>query len=159
LAHYAELSPEGKVIRVIVVSNTDCLKDTVKASYPELVTSLQTISGKTISKEALSAATAAPVAADVEWEDEKKGADFCTRLLGGRWVRTSYSSKDRFHYAGIGYTYDAVKDAFVPPQPYESWKLDAEANWQPPEKYPDDGKMYTWDEKTLSWLPMEGIKP
>ena len=50
----------------------------------------------------------------------------------GEWVQTSYNGNFRKHYAGIGYRYDSGLDAFVPPQPYASWTLDADANWQPP---------------------------
>lgn len=77
-------------------------------------------------------------------------------------VQTSYNTYGGQHpegrplrknYAGIGYTYNAVLDAFIPPQPYPSWLLDEETClWYPPVPYPDDGKMYIWDEATLSWV-------
>jgi len=61
----------------------------------------------------------------------------------------------RKNYAGIGYTYDAGKDAFIPPQPFPSWTLnDATCLWDSPVPYPDDGGMYEWDEATQSWLPV-----
>ena len=84
-------------------------------------------------------------------EKEHIGAAFCERLLGGRWVQTSYNGNKRKNYAGIGYRYDAALDAFVPPQPYPSWTLDANAKWQPPVPMPTDNKMYSWDETTTSW--------
>ncbi len=80
----------------------------------------------------------------------------------GAWIQTSYNTHGGVHknggtplrknYAGIGYTYDAAKDAFIPPQPYASWTLDdASCLWNAPVAMPTDGKPYTWDEATTSW--------
>ena len=86
-------------------------------------------------------------------ENEAIGIEFCTNLLGGRWVQTSYNANIRKNYAGIGYKYDATLDAFIPPQPFESWTLNEEtAQWEAPTPYPDDGKHYSWDEETTSWI-------
>lgn len=85
-------------------------------------------------------------------EKEHIGAAFCERLFGGTWKQTSYNGNFRKHYAGIGYTYNAVRDAFVPPQPYQSWTLDDDANWQPPVAMPTDGQRYAWDEATQAWV-------
>jgi hypothetical protein len=86
-------------------------------------------------------------------ENEAIGIEFCTNLLGGRWVQTSYNANIRKNYAGIGYKYDATLDAFIPPQPFESWTLNEEtAQWEAPTSYPDDGKRYSWDEATTSWV-------
>ena len=86
-------------------------------------------------------------------ENEAIGIEFCTNLLGGRWVQTSYNANIRKNYAGIGYKYDATLDAFIPPQPFESWILNEEtAQWEAPTPYPDDGKRYSWDEATTSWV-------
>ena len=86
-------------------------------------------------------------------ENEAIGIEFCTNLLGGRWVQTSYNANIRKNYAGIGYKYDATLDAFIPPQPFESWTLNEEtAQWESPTPYPDDGKRYSWDEATTSWV-------
>ena len=86
-------------------------------------------------------------------ENEAIGIEFCTNLLGGRWVQTSYNANIRKNYAGIGYKYDATLDAFIPPQPFESWTLNEEtAQWEAPTPYPDDGKRYSWDEATTSWV-------
>jgi len=86
-------------------------------------------------------------------EVESIGVAFCQRLLGGNWVQTSYHGNIRKNYAGIGYTYDAAIDAFVPPQPYPSWVLNTNtAQWEAPVPYPTDGKMYSWDEATQSWV-------
>ena len=86
-------------------------------------------------------------------ENEAIGIEFCTNLLGGRWVQTSYNANIRKNYAGIGYKYDATLDAFIPPQPFESWTLNEEtAQWEALTPYPDDGKRYSWDEATTSWV-------
>lgn len=83
-------------------------------------------------------------------------------IFGHGWVQTSYNTKGGQHpegrplrknYAGIGFTYDDQKDAFIPPQPYPSWLLDEETClWNSPVPYPTDDKLYSWDEKTTSWV-------
>ena len=88
-------------------------------------------------------------------EKESIGKAFCERLFGGNWVQTSYNGNIRKRYAGIGYTYRADIDAFIAPQPFPSWTLDADAEWQAPVPMPDDGKMYAWDEPTQSWIETE----
>jgi len=90
----------------------------------------------------------------------------------GAWIKTSYNTRGgvyytpntnepdpdqtkalRANYAGIGYTYDPANDVFYAPQPYASWTISAPAwTWQAPTPYPDDGKAYSWDEATLSWV-------
>ena len=64
--------------------------------------------------------------------------------------RTSYNGNIRKQYAGIGYTFDAVNDVFVAPQPFPSWSLDANHDWQPPTPRPE-GLNWYWDEDNLSW--------
>ena len=72
--------------------------------------------------------------------------------LGGTWIKTSYNNNIRFNYAGIGYSYDEVRDAFIAPKPFESWVLDeATCQWNSPIAYPQDGKMYQWNEEELNW--------
>jgi hypothetical protein len=90
-------------------------------------------------------------------ESEAKGAAFCKQLFGENtvWAQTSYNANIRKNYAGIGYAYRADIDAFVPPQPYPSWTLNVNAQWQPPVPYPNDEKKYVWDEPTTSWQLME----
>ena len=67
--------------------------------------------------------------------------------------RTSYNGNIRKNFAGIGFTYDEDRDAFIPPKPYESWLLDEETcRWEAPTPYPDDGVMYEWDEETTDWV-------
>jgi len=69
---------------------------------------------------------------------------------GQQCVRTSYNGTIRKQYAGIGYTYDHVRDEFVAPQPFESWTLDENNDWQPPTPKPDGA--YYWDENLLVWV-------
>jgi hypothetical protein len=86
-------------------------------------------------------------------EQESIGAEFCRNLLGGTWKQTSYNANFRKNYAGVGYTYDSERDAFVPPKPFASWVLDEDTClWAAPVAYPDDGKVYTWNEDTTSWV-------
>ena len=84
----------------------------------------------------------------------------------GKWIQTSYNTYGGVHsdggvplrknYAGIGFTYDATKDAFIAPQPYSSWTLnDTTCLWEAPTAYPDDGKKYDWDEDTTNWVEIE----
>lgn len=86
----------------------------------------------------------------------------------GAWVQTSYNTRGNVHYgqdgqpdggvalrgnyAGIGYTYDSVADAFYAPQPYASWVLSSNYLWEAPVAMPADGKAYEWDEATTSWV-------
>ena len=80
----------------------------------------------------------------------------------GEWIQTSYNTIGGVHtlggtplrknYAGVGFTYDRTKDAFIPPQPFPSWTLDEETClWNPPTAYPNDGLQYVWNESTTSW--------
>ena len=92
-------------------------------------------------------------------EKEHIGAAFCERLFGGTWKQTSYNGNMRKNYAGIGYTYDAGRDAFIPPKPYNSWVLIEETcRWKAPVDMPADAgtgeppKRYSWDEATTSWV-------
>ena len=84
-------------------------------------------------------------------ESEAKGIAFCQSLFGGNWVQTSYNGNMRKNYAGIGFTYDLVRDAFIPPKPFNSWVLDEDTcQWQPPVPYPAEGGPYIWDEANQS---------
>ena len=88
-------------------------------------------------------------------ENEANGAEWCHNLLGGAWVQTSYNGRIRKQYAGIGYTYDAVKDQFVAPQPFASWSLDSNNDWQAPTPKPEGS--FDWDEETLAWVETPAI--
>ena len=98
-------------------------------------------------------------------EDDGKEAELCDRT-GDRYVQTSYNTHGGVHalggtplrknYAGIGYLYDPIRDAFIPPQPYPSWLLNEETClWQPPTPYPDDDGMYVWDEEQQQWQSVD----
>jgi len=86
-------------------------------------------------------------------EVESIGVAFCQRLLGGNWVKTSYNGNIRKNYAGIGYTYNAEIDAFVPLKPFSSWVLNqTTAQWEAPVAMPTDGKRYSWNEDATDWI-------
>jgi hypothetical protein len=99
--------------------------------------------------------------------------DEFTQSTGEVWKQTSYNTRGgvhytdgvpsedqtkalRFNYAGIGFTYDEGRDAFIPPKPFESWVLDeATCLWVAPVPYPEDGESYTWDEDAGDWVAVE----
>ena len=85
-------------------------------------------------------------------EKEHIGAAYLEKILGGNWKQTSYNGNFRKNYAGIGYTYRADIDAFVPPKPFPSWLLNADAQWEAPVAMPTDGQMYSWDEENINWV-------
>jgi len=125
MAYFAEIDENNFVLRVIAVSNADTANENGV-------------------------------------EVESLGINFCRNLLGGRWVQTSYNTLGGQHpegrplrknYAGIGFTYDAIRDAFIPPKPYASWLLnESTCRWEAPVPYPTDDKMYQWNEPTTSWV-------
>jgi len=91
-------------------------------------------------------------------ENEIKGIIFCQSLFGGDWVQTSYNGRFRKNFAGIGYTYDSQRDAFIAPQPHPSWVLNEETcQWVTPIPMPTDGKIYVWDEATVSWIEFNEV--
>ena len=76
--------------------------------------------------------------------------------LSGTWVQTSYNASIRKNYAGIGYTYDSSKDAFIAPKPHASWTLNnTTCKWEAPIAFPTDEKSYRWDEDTTNWKEIE----
>ena len=88
-------------------------------------------------------------------ESEAKGVAFLVMWSGGYpfWKQTSYNGTMRKNYAGIGYTYDPDRDAFIPPQPYASWTLEEQTcQWDAPVPMPIDDKRYAWDEQTCQWV-------
>lgn len=107
-------------------------------------------------------------------EDDGKEAEL-TKRTGDVYKQTSYNTRGGVHYnpetgepsedqskalrknyAGIGYTYDADRDAFIPPKPFDSWVLNEDqCLWEAPVAYPDDGQLYRWDEDTTSWVLIE----
>jgi hypothetical protein len=86
-------------------------------------------------------------------ESEIKGAAFCESLFPGtRWMQTSYNTSIRKNYAGVGFSYDVQRNAFIPPKPYPSWLLnESTCRWEAPLPYPQDGKEYVWDEAFQTW--------
>lgn len=104
-----------------------------------------------------------------------EGYDWLLEAFGGTWIKTSYNTYHNQHllggdplrknYAGVGYTYDSEKDAFIPPRPFDSWILNDEiCDWEPPKPLPADGisqqnpngTPYRWDEDTLNWIEIVG---
>ena len=86
--------------------------------------------------------------------NEQAGVDFLNNLYGTRdtWKQTSYNGNIRKNFAGIGFTYDQTRDAFIPPKPFNSWTLDEDTClWEAPVAYPDDDNEYTWNESTKQW--------
>jgi hypothetical protein len=87
-----------------------------------------------------------------------EGYDWFVENLSGTWVQTSYNATFRKNYAGVGYRYDEDLDAFIPPQPFPSWTLnEVTARWMSPTPYPQDGRVYNWDEETLTWKEVENV--
>jgi hypothetical protein len=85
-------------------------------------------------------------------EDYDEGYQWLIDNLGGTWIKTSYNGNIRKNYAGIGFTYDEGRDAFIPPKPFASWVLVEETCiWEAPTPMPTDGKFYDWNEPSLSW--------
>jgi hypothetical protein len=84
--------------------------------------------------------------------EEHRGQDYLANdlCLGGTWIQTSYNNNIRYNFAGIGYTYDEVADAFIAPKPYPSWVLDNNFDWQAPTPKPD-GLNWVWNEENLEW--------
>jgi len=86
--------------------------------------------------------------------NDQAGQAFLESLgLSGRWKQTSYNNKIRKQFAGIGYTYDETADVFIAPQPFPSWTLDDQHDWQPPKPKPDQG-LWQWNESTLEWVQL-----
>jgi len=123
MAHFAELNSFLKVVKVLVVDDED-----TKEKNGE--------------------------------ETESVGAKYLSNAFGGTWVQTSYNTNGGIHkldgtpfrknYAGTGYTYDAERDAFIPPSPFPSWTLDeATCSWESPVPRPDGD--YIWNEETQAW--------
>jgi hypothetical protein len=101
----------------------------------------------------------------VDDSQQSRGQEFLSNDigLGGVWLQTSYNTRGGIHinggtpfrknYAGVGYTYDSVKDAFIPPNPYSTWILnETTCCWESPIPYPKDGKNYVWSEANNNWI-------
>lgn len=94
-------------------------------------------------------------------EQEALGEAFVRRILGGTWKQTSYSGSTRKNYAGVGFVYDRVRDAFIPPKPsFPSWVLNEETcRWDPPIPQPSSGGPWEWDEVEGAWVDASGAAP
>jgi hypothetical protein len=94
------------------------------------------------------------VVTDDNAPNEAAGVAFLTGIFGyPNWKQTSYNGNIRKNYAGIGYSYDAVRDAFIPPSQYASWVLnELTCLWDPPVPYPGEGAFCSWDETTKTWV-------
>lgn len=85
-------------------------------------------------------------------DEPDEGYGWLIENLGGRWVQTSYNATIRGRFAGIGYTFDEQRDAFIAPQPFPSWVLnDVTTEWEAPISMPADGKPYIWSEENQQW--------
>jgi len=89
--------------------------------------------------------------------DDLTPEEWYANFTGQRCVRTSLNNEIRKQFAGIGFTYDEDADVFIAPQPYESWVLNENHDWQAPVSYPDDGGVYLWDETTQDWVEVSPI--
>ena len=97
-------------------------------------------------------------------ENEQKGIEVCKTIYpnSNRWVQTSYNRSFRKNHAGIGYSYDEQRDAFIPPKPYPSWVLnETTCWWEAPIVSPfngTDGKFYAWDEDIKDWVELPNVQ-
>ena len=108
----------------------------------------------------------ATIAVGTDWildengvEQESLGIAFCQNLYGAdtEWVQTSYNSNFRKRHGIPGDTWDAQRDAFIAPQPFDSWTLnETTCQWEAPTPKPDDENLYMWDESTTSWVRVGG---
>lgn len=130
MAHYAKLDSFNTVINVIVIADEDTQVNGV--------------------------------------ENEQKGIDFCNSLQPGTWLKTSYNTVGGVHilggtpfrknFASVGYKYDPNRDAFIPPQPYLSWKLNEfTCLWEAPVDHDRDGGTWSWDESALTWVKVTQV--
>jgi len=85
-------------------------------------------------------------------EQEQIGTNFCQGLFGGTWIQTSYNNSFRKRFAAIGGSYDSENKVFISPQPFASWVLDSNYDWQPPVAKPVDENFYVWSEENVNWV-------
>jgi hypothetical protein len=91
----------------------------------------------------------------VDNSEEHRGQYFLANDLGlgGTWIQTSYNGNIRKNFAGLGYIYDSIRDAFIPPKPFPSWILNEETcRWDAPTPRPTSEGNWVWDEDTLQWI-------
>ena len=127
MAHFAKINSSNIVVQVIVVNDNELLVD-----------------GTESEAQGINFLNATYKVDNVNWKQTSYNTHSGVHLGGGTPLRKNY--------AGIGYTYDASKDAFIPPKPFNSWSLnETTCQWQAPVAYPDDNKKYRWNEDTTSW--------
>ena len=133
MAHYAQLDSENVVVNVFVGRDENDLA--------EGVTDWETYyapEGYTVKQTSYNTRGGVHYTDGVPSEDQTKAL--------------------RFNYAGIGFTYDADRDAFIPPKPFESWLLNEDTClWEAPVAYPEDGETYTWDEESGAWVEVPEV--
>ena len=127
MAHFAKINSSNIVVQVIVVNDNELLVD-----------------GTESEAQGINFLNATYKVDNVNWKQTSYNTHSGVHLGGGTPLRKNY--------AGIGYTYDASKDAFIPPKPFNSWSLnETTCQWEAPVAYPDDNKKYSWNEDTTSW--------
>ena len=94
---------------------------------------------------------------ETELIEGKSPEDWYGEFRGQKCIRTSYNGNIRYNYAGIGYTYDPIDDAFIPPMPYPSWNLNSDKRWEAPLPYPQDDKNYHWNEEIGAWVEADTL--
>jgi hypothetical protein len=150
MSHFAEINSDNIVTRVIVADQESIDSGDVGDSSNWIQTSYNTRGGKHY-----------PMITTIDENKKILDEDGNVEDEEGQKVYTPSTISDgdglRKNYAGVGYTYDATRDAFYAPQPYPSWTLDGDTClWEPPTAMPDDdGKFYHWDEDTTSWVGVE----
>jgi len=128
MAHFAKINSSNIVVEVIVVNNNELLVDGTESEAQGI-----NFLNNTYKVD------------NVNWKQTSYNTHFGVHSEGGTPLRKNY--------AGIGYTYDASKDAFIPPKPYASWTLNNDTcNWVSPVSYPDDGEKYIWNEDDTNWV-------
>jgi len=128
MAHFAKINSSNIVVEVIVVNNNELLVDGTESEAQGI-----NFLNNTYKVD------------NVNWKQTSYNTHFGVHSKGGTPLRKNY--------AGIGYTYDASKDAFIPPKPYASWTLNNDTcNWVSPVSYPDDGEKYIWNEDDTNWV-------
>ena len=129
MAHFAELNEDNKVLRIVVISNTELTDGTGVESELAGIQFCHKLFGGI-------------------WKQTTYNTYGNIHKEGGVPFRKNY--------AGAGYDYDKDRDAFIPPKPYNSWLLDEDTClWEPPVPMPDDGERYKWDEDVLNWVQAE----
>jgi len=150
MAHFAELNSNNIVRRVIVVNN----KELIDYQYVEHTEETTITTEDPETNELVDSTEMLTLKQCVPYESEEKGIEFCQRLFGADtvWKQTSYNGNLRKNFAGKGFTYDADRDAFIAPQPFNTWVLNEDTcRWEAPVAYPDDGEEYVWNDNKGEW--------